>query len=436
MGFFDDIGKAFSDAGKAIGHAASDVGKAVGGVVSGLEHDIDQAANTIRNLLPPELQHYADGFASAIKWCGDAANTIAKDVGEVTKLAGKVNWGDVVHAVEAAVSVVPVLGTAVSDILATAEVAINAVEATLKGQNPLEFAIRTAYTYALASVPGGAALRLILDTSVDAIIRMAVGHENPTSALLHALVDDVPDKPKIGSLSPRSVAAGLVKVVVSHRSIVDVGVDLAAEASGVAGPIAERAVRAAAQCAQHGFKPEECMHAALDIAPVPAEARKAWDDIRTSAKALGSNLLPEDLASLGAFAHDGVQAACEKVLGAVSTSGAQAVTKMLAQGRDHGHILDVMAGVDGVAKGSLDTLLAHLPVDRHATAEEVAELTTTERMFKGHMHAQHVFPQRFVEAVIAAEPHRLVHPVIAMNLSGLATPTPLDVLRAQLEAIR
>lgn len=425
MGFFDDIGHAVDSAVKAVGKAASDV-------VHDVEHVVDDAVKDIEHLIPPELMHYVDGIGDAVKWVAKAENEIAKDVGEAAKLAGKVPWGDVLHAVEAGVSCVPVIGTAVSGVLATAEVAVNAAIAFIGGKNPIEFAIRTAYTYALGLVPGAAALRLILDTTVDALVRIAVGHENPTSALIHAIVDDVPDKPKIGSLSPRSVASSLAKVVISHRPLIDVGVDLAAEAAGAAGPVAERCVRAVGQVAQKGFSPAECMHVALDIAPVPAAARKAWDDVRQSVKSLGSNLLPEDLAHLGAFAHDGVEAACTKVLGAVSTSGAAAVVKMLAQGRDHSHIVDVMAGVDGVARDALDHVLAHLPVDRHATAEEIATLTTSQTTFKGHAVTHH-YPQRFVEALTAAEPKRRV----VIHLAGLAVKaSPLDLLRHELEALR
>jgi hypothetical protein len=428
MGFFDDIGP-------AIGKAVHDVGKAVSDVEHDVEHVVSDAVDSVKHLIPPELMHYVDGVGDAIKWCAKAENEIAKDVGEVAKLAGKVKWGDVLHAVEAGVSVVPVIGTAVSGVLATAEVAVNAIEVALGGKNPIEFAIRTAYTYALGLVPGAAALRLILDTTVDALIRIAVGHENPTSAILHALVDDVPDKPKVGDLSPRSVAASLAKVVISHRPLVDVGIDLAAEATGAAGPVAERAFRAAAQCAKNGFKPEECVHAALDIAPVPAVARKAWDDVRGSVKALGSNLLPEDLAHLGAFVHDatnGVQSACEHVLGKLETDGAVAVGKMLKQGRDYSHITEVMGGVEGFTKGDVDAFLSKLPVERRATSEEIATLATTHATFKGHA-VTHALPQRFVQAVIAAEPHRTIH--IHLSLKGLAA-TPLDVLRTQLEQLR
>jgi hypothetical protein len=423
------------DLGNAISGAINAVGKAVSDVEHDVEHAVNDAMNSIAHLVPPELAHYVSGIGDAIKWCGQEANGIAKDVGEVAKLAGKVPWGDVIHAVEAGVSCVPVIGTAVSDVLATAEVVVSSAVALIGGKDPLEVAIRTGYTYALASVPGAAALRLVLDTTVDSIVRMAVSHENPTSALVHALVDDCPDSPKFGELSPRSVASSLVKVVISHRPLVDVGVDLVAEATGAAGPVAERCVRAVAQCASKGFQPSECVHVALDIAPIPAEARRAWDDVRAQAKALGANLLPEDLAAMGAYAHEGVEAACAKALGAVGTDATQTVARMFGQGRDHDHVVEVMGGVDGLDKASVDAFVATLPVDRHATAQEIQDLATRHTTWKGHA-ISHTLPSRFVASVVAAETKRTIHTSIKLRLSGLASPTPLDVLRAQLEAIR
>ena len=121
-------------------------------------------------------------------------------------------WQTLADNIEAATSMVPVLGTAVSDVVATGELLVDA----LKGEGLLEEAIRGAYTYALASVPGAAALRPVLDPVVDVIIRIAVGGEKPTHAAIAAAVDQAPDSPSFGNISPRSVAASLASIVVSH----------------------------------------------------------------------------------------------------------------------------------------------------------------------------------------------------------------------------
>lgn len=421
MSFWDDVGNAISDAANAVGKAVSSVGADIGKLV-------DSAVQDVEHAIPDALRHYVEGVGDAVKWLSKEGNEFAGDLKKAVDLVKKIPWGDVVHSVEAAVSVVPVLGTAVSDIIATAEVAYEALTA----KSPLEFAIRSAYTYAMASAPGADALRPALDPTVDALVRIAVDQEPPTSALLHAVVDEVPDSPKIVSLSPRSVAAQLAKVICAHRSIVDVGVDLAAEAAGTAGPVAERAVRAAAQAAEHGMTPAQAVQVALDIAPIGATARAAWDDVRKAVGSLGPNVLPEDLAALGAFAAPGVQQAAEKAIGSLEADGAKAVAKMIGQGRDYGHIAETMAAVDGVSKQLVDGFVAHLPANRYASAAEIEDYAQHPGLPPG----EHIgirlpaFPARLVQALVAAEPHR--HITLHLTIPGLQ-PDPVSVLAHLLE---
>jgi hypothetical protein len=146
------------------------------------------------------------GFLSDI---GHIAGKIVSDVGKVasavTKTAGP--WvGDVLHGVQAAVSVVPGLGTAVSDVVAAAETAYESAAALASG-NPLAAGLHAAYNFATASVPGASALRPILDPVVNTLINLAAKKEPIDSAVLDGLLASVPDSPSIGSLSPRSVAA-------------------------------------------------------------------------------------------------------------------------------------------------------------------------------------------------------------------------------------
>jgi len=126
-----------------------------------------------------------------------------------------VPWKTIADNLEAATSTVPVLGTAISDIVATGEVLVDA----LRSGNALELALRAAYDYAMASVPGAAALRPVLDPIVDVLIRIAADGETPTHAAIAAAVDQAPDSPSFGNLSPRSVAASLASIVVSHLGL-------------------------------------------------------------------------------------------------------------------------------------------------------------------------------------------------------------------------
>lgn len=158
------------------------------------------------------------GFFSDL---GHIASSVVSDVSKVaSSVATNVGpWvGDVLHGVEAAVSVVPGLGTAVSDVVAAAETAYDSAAALLHG-NPLEAGIDAAYNFATASIPGAAALRPILDPVKAVLIGMTVKKEPIDSTVLDGVLANVPDDPKIGSLSPRSVAASLAHLIVSHLGV-------------------------------------------------------------------------------------------------------------------------------------------------------------------------------------------------------------------------
>jgi hypothetical protein len=159
-----------------------------------------------------DIGHIASGVVSAVS---DVANTVAHAVSSVP-------WGDIIHDVQAAVSVVPVLGTAVSDVIATAESAYDAAAAALSG-NPLEGAIHAAYNYALGSIPGAAALHPVLDPIVDTLLHLTIDKEPVDSAILNGILQDVPDSPSFGGLSPRSVAASLAHMIVGHLGVKNTG---------------------------------------------------------------------------------------------------------------------------------------------------------------------------------------------------------------------
>jgi hypothetical protein len=211
---------------------------AMAGMSAGQVHDALQAAihtdmmaASAASGLPPE-SHVADllsqtphahavvgGLFSDI---GHIASSIVSDVSKVASAVGKaaniVPWGDILHGVQAAVSVVPGLGTAVSEIVATAETAYESAAALLTG-NPFEAALHAAYNFALGAVPGADALRIVLDPVVNTLIGMTGKKEPVEDAALDGLLANVPDVPRFGNLSPRSVASSLAHLIVAHLGV-------------------------------------------------------------------------------------------------------------------------------------------------------------------------------------------------------------------------
>jgi hypothetical protein len=167
----------------------------------------------------PPAHTVIGGLFSSI---GHIVSSVVSDVSHVAsavgKAAGVVPWGDILHGVQAAISVVPGLGTAVSDVVATAETAYESAAALLSG-NPFEAAIHAAYNFALATVPGADALRILLDPVVNQLISLTGKKEPIEDHALDSLMAAVPDQPRFGALSPRSVASSLAHLIVSHLGV-------------------------------------------------------------------------------------------------------------------------------------------------------------------------------------------------------------------------
>lgn len=159
---------------------------------------------------------FVGGFFDDI---ADVATSVVSDVAKVAKsVVTAVPWGDIIHGAQAAVSLVPGLGTAVSDVLAAAETAYEAAAALASG-NPLAAALHAAYNFATASIPGAASIRFILDPVVNTLIDLTAKHEPIESALLDQLLAKVPDAPKIGPISPRSIAASLGHLIADKLGV-------------------------------------------------------------------------------------------------------------------------------------------------------------------------------------------------------------------------
>jgi hypothetical protein len=147
---------------------------------------------------------------------------VEHDVSQVTKDLSHVPWGTIIHDVQAAVSAVPGLGTAVSDVVAAAESAYDSA-AAIASHNPLAAALDAAYNFALASVPGADVLRTFLDPVKTTLVNIAAKHEPVESALLDGILTKVPDAPRFGKLSPRSIAASLAKHIVGKLGVKHTG---------------------------------------------------------------------------------------------------------------------------------------------------------------------------------------------------------------------
>jgi hypothetical protein len=171
-------------------------------------------------------------------------HTVSNVANDVAKVASKVPWGDIVHGIQAAVSVVPGLGTAVSDVIAAAETAYDAAAAALSG-HPLLGAIDAAVNFALATIPGGSALRIIIDPAIKFFEAVVIKGEPPASAAIDSTLAAVPDSPKIGPLSPRSIVSSIAHLVIGHLGMKHTGTGTT-PASTAAPPVTATVAPAAA----------------------------------------------------------------------------------------------------------------------------------------------------------------------------------------------
>lgn len=143
---------------------------------------------------------------------------VDKIVSDVVKDLKHVPWGTIIHDVQAAISVVPGLGTAVSEVVAAAETAYDSALA-LAHHNPLEAGLDAAYNFALGAIPGASALRSILDPVKNTLVSFGHIHEPVQGRILDDIISNVPDSPKFGKLSPRSIAASLAHLVVKKLGV-------------------------------------------------------------------------------------------------------------------------------------------------------------------------------------------------------------------------
>lgn len=151
------------------------------------------------------------GLDSTIHQVEDVATSIVSDVSKVVNM---VPWGEILHDVQAVVSVIPGLGTAISEVLAAAESAIDFLK-----DGPLIGGLKAAYNFAMGAVPGAAAIRPILDPVVNTLIGLATSKQPVESQILDTLLANVPDSPGFGPITPRSVVSTLAHFLISHLGV-------------------------------------------------------------------------------------------------------------------------------------------------------------------------------------------------------------------------
>jgi hypothetical protein len=266
-----------------------------------LHHDIDQHAQatgtdpsqhteSLKAELAREGVHVhgavVGGFFDDIgKIASGIVHTVSNVVNDVAHVVKAVPWGDILHGVQAAVSVVPGLGTAVSDVVAAAETAYESAAALLSG-NPLAGAIHAAYNFATATIPGASAIRFVLDPVVEVFISLTEKKEPIESALLDGILTKVPDAPSFAGVSPRTIAASIGHLIVNHLGMKHTGthtnpapgatlvthLNLNLPAAGPAPtPLVHTAAQYRAAMAHKAAQQHAAaLHAPLHVAPHPA----------------------------------------------------------------------------------------------------------------------------------------------------------------------
>jgi hypothetical protein len=155
-------------------------------------------------------EHVWGGF-DLWKTLSDIANALEDAASWLKDAMSRVDWKAIAADIESVSSMVPVLGTAVSDIVASAVVLAD----ELSSAPPLEKLVNAAYDYALASIPGGASLHGTLDPVVDAIIKVALKGERLSNVIIDDIAKQAPDHPDIEGINPRRIATSLL-VIVAH----------------------------------------------------------------------------------------------------------------------------------------------------------------------------------------------------------------------------
>jgi hypothetical protein len=170
-------------------------------------NEINSGIDAVAKLLPQPWKGAVQSLKTTVDW---AAGQVAMAIDDPNEIVQEIPWQDIADGIESATSTIPLLGTAVSDIVASAEFFAQ----SLSAGSPLAVALDAAYDYLMASVPGLAALDVVLDP-IMAFLRAWLSGQSVTKAALTAALSEVPNVPNIAGYTPRSIAASLAAFILS-----------------------------------------------------------------------------------------------------------------------------------------------------------------------------------------------------------------------------
>ncbi len=213
-----DLGHAIAQATAAFGSALSSAAHEAGHVVQAIEHPFQEALafatqemnktlDTLERALPPQCRPLLEGLKKA--------EGFLTQVEETALDPSRIDWRAVADYMEAATSTLPILGTAMSDIIATGEALLD----MLTSGNVLEAALRALYDYIMGTLPGVAVLEQWIRPVFNVLLDVVVKGQKPTRALITEAVQQAPASPSIGHYSPRSIAASLATFVVGKMGL-------------------------------------------------------------------------------------------------------------------------------------------------------------------------------------------------------------------------
>jgi hypothetical protein len=287
------------------------------------------------------------------------------------------NWRAIVEKVEQDVQYVPILGQAAANVIASGL----ALYDQLTTPNGRAKAILLAYDYALANVPGLSAFESELDPIVKAIVRIAIGGESPTDAILDALVQSLPDP------LAQSAASALVLLLTHRQTILQTGMTFAGNllSGGIdvaSIPVLSQAQDVVQQLIQEGKDAVSALDAAFDSVIASVTDRENWDDFRADYKALAATCapLPEEIVAfaqshgLPADLVTGALNAAQTAIGAELGTTEARLKRMLAASRPYAWALAIEAKGTSDASDVVDQIVsanALLPVASRALASDI-----------------------------------------------------------------
>lgn len=296
-----------------------------------------------------------------------------QQVGSTINDVLKGNWRAIVTKIEADVAYVPILGTAAANVIASGL----ALYDQLSSPGGRAKVILLAYDFALANVPGAAAFQAELDPLVTALVRLAVGGEPPTDAVLDALVQSVSDP------IARSILSALVLLLTHRQTIAQTGLDLAdAVWNQVASfPVVDQGSEAVAELLAAGKSAADSLTGALDAVAADPAYREAWDNFRADYKQVAAQYpaLAEEVTAFAVsngLSPDLVTAAQNAAVAAVGQeeqTTAARLQKMLAASRPYRWALAIEAKGTAQTDATIDALVsanALLPVASRALASD------------------------------------------------------------------